>query len=65
LTSGGGGANTVDYFDDQTGWWADNLDLYKAALPKLYGVGYIQVLKRKLCQRTWQSSAGICALPTL
>jgi len=54
LASGGGGASTNAYFTDQSSYWslADNLDLYKSALPSLYGPSYIQVLKSKVCQRT-------------
>ena len=64
LATGGGGANTVEYFDDEAGFWGSSLDLYKSVLPPLYGTGYIQVLKRKLCARAWKPSAGACIVPS-
>lgn len=64
LALGGGGANTVEYFDDQTGFWNTSLSLYKATVPSLYA-SYIGTLKRKLCARTWQALQGSCVVPNV
>jgi hypothetical protein len=67
MASGGGGGNTVEYFTDSGAYWSTSsggLDLYKSVLPQLYGTGYIQVLKSKVCARTWTAANGTCAVPT-
>lgn len=68
LATGGGGANTLDYFTDEGSYWSQtggNLALYKSALPSLYGPGYIQVIKRKICRRTWLAVNGTCTVPPI
>lgn len=54
------------WFDDQHGWWAASLPLYRMDLPDAFAP-YVTHMKRRICARTWAAAdskiGATCAPP--